>query len=159
MEAVAVGTKNTVNTDPRIFIPADEDEDINNKRKKALFMVVRKLDGNWEVVSIGTDPNTNRFPRVPKEWAGLNSEDLSKKITDFSVICKYGQLGFLEEKLPSDFRELPSHRFGLLDNDYEKLRIKDVISCDSSLLHVTCVSKKSAIRVAEIAADYLMTHN
>lgn len=147
------------NTDPRIFIEEDFHEDIMNDHHKAYFRVIKRLDGNWEVNSINNDPNTNLLARVPKEWGGLRGDDLGMKITDHLVVCRYGQLGFLEEKLPSDFRELPNHRFGLLDDDYVKMQIKDAIECKQTLLSVLVGSKKTAITVASVAADYLMIHN
>ena len=160
MMAVEVEDNSTINTDPRIFVNDEVNDDIHNKRRKAFFLVIKRIDGNWQVASINEDPNTNLLARVPKEWAGLTGDDLSKKISEHSIICKYGELGFLEGKLPSDFRTLTDLTVSLFDDRAcAKLSIKDAISCESSQLSAIFGSKKSAIRAAEVAADYMITHN
>ena len=155
-----VGNMTIVNTDPRIFVNDEVKDDIHNKHRKAFFLVIKRTDGNWEVASINEDPNTKQLARFPEEWARLTGDNLSKKISEHSIICKYGELGFLEGKLPSDFRALSDLTISLFDDRAcAKLSIKDAVSCESNRLSAIFESKKSAIRAAEVAADYMITHN
>ena len=147
------------NTDPRIFIDEGFHENRDIDYSKALFAIVKgSSHNNWEVHSINIDHNTGFPPLFPKEWAGLVGNKLCDKITEHLIVSRYGQLGFLNGKLPSDFRELPNHRFGLLDADYEKMRIRDALQYNESLQSVIVISKETAIKVATTAADYLMVH-
>ena len=127
----------------------------------ALFAVGTGEDGLWYVISLSNfmgEP-THYRAKLPEAWRGLSGEELCKKISDYSAICKFGDLGFLEGKLPSDFKELSESGCWFDAAALKALSIDDAISCNTDGLVLQAKSKKSAIRIAEIAADYSITRD
>lgn len=169
MEAMsAVRTESTkgLNWDNRVIVLdavdlIKADPQVGFKMEYVKFMVGINHDGNWNVVSIPpANGDTEACPKFPEDWVGLTHEALSEKITECSVICKYGELGFLEGGVPSEYEGKPDHIFKFFgDEGVKALGISDAISCDANRLRVTVGSKKSAIRVATVAADYLIKND